>query len=70
MTSTNEQAMTAPGSQPVDKLRTGTMLVQSDPEVEVGPQMPPGTDGKPKVKAAGDWSPGAPSWTNAPSHSN
>lgn len=60
MTSSNEQAMTAPGSQPVDKLVD--RAVQSDPTIEVsGPELPPGEDGKPQPKTT--WSPpGEPSW--------
>lgn len=48
MVSSNEDAFTAPGSQPVDKLTDRD--VQSDPHVEVPPEMPPGTSGKPKAR--------------------
>lgn len=41
MTSSNEQAMTAPGSQPADPLPDRAH--QGDPTVEVGAPMPVGT---------------------------
>lgn len=66
MTSSNEQAMTAPGSQPVDKLVD--RAVQSDPNVETSKEIPVGSDGKPQPGKT--WSPGHPSWSNPPAHSN
>lgn len=63
MVSDNDEAMTAPGSQPVDKLTD--RAVQSDPVVEVGPPQPPGTDGKPQARGQ-NWSPpGPPRWKPA-----
>lgn len=68
MQCSNKQAMTAPGSQPVDRL--SDQLVQEDPTVEVGTQTKVGTDGKRQAKGE-NWSPpGAPAWTNPPAHSN
>jgi len=47
MTSSNAQAMTAPGSDPVDPLPD--RAEQGDPSVTVGKAIPPGTDGKPQA---------------------
>lgn len=44
MSSSNEQAMTAPGSEPVDPLPDREH--QGDPKLDIGPEMAVGTDGK------------------------
>jgi hypothetical protein len=68
MTSSNEKAMTAPGSPPVDPLPDRAK--QDDPTVDLGKQTRPGDDGKPQAKGE-DWSPpGPPKWGPAPAHSN
>jgi hypothetical protein len=65
--SSNELAMTAPGSQPVDILKDRE--TQVDPKIEPtnSTQIKPGTDGKPQP--GNDHLPSAPSWgkTTAPS---
>lgn len=69
----NEQAMTAPGSQPASPARsvTGEVIDHESPSIETsGPKIPPGTDGKRQARGE-DWSPpGPPSWTAPPAHSN
>lgn len=69
MVSSNEQAMTAPGSQPVDVLKDRD--VQSDPTIEMSnsAQIEPSTDGKPSARDSGSQLPGPPSWgkTTTPS---
>lgn len=60
MVSDNDEAMTAPGSQPVDKLTDRD--VQSDPTVEVGPAQAPGDDGKPQARTQSWAKPGEPKW--------
>ena len=57
--------MTAPGSQPVDKLTDRD--VQMDPTVEVGPAMKTGTSGKPQARDGKPWNPGVPRWTSTSS---
>jgi hypothetical protein len=68
MVSSNEEAMTAPGSQPVDVLKDRD--VQSDPAIEMSNDtaIRPGTDGKPKARGSKGHAPGAASWgkTTAP----
>lgn len=62
MTSSSENAMTAPGSDPVDPLPDRSE--QGDPAVKLGAEIPPGTDGKPKAgTAAPGYSP--PAWKRA-----
>jgi hypothetical protein len=63
MVSSNEGAFSAPGSQPVDKLKDRD--VQSDPHVELPAAAPPGTSGKPKARSQHGTPPGAPSWKPA-----
>jgi hypothetical protein len=60
MVSSNEEAMTAPGSQPVDVLTDRD--VQSDPAIEMSNSTPvkPGTDGNPQP--GNDHLPPAPAW--------
>jgi hypothetical protein len=51
--------MSAPGSQPVDPLPPAKD--QGDPELDYsGPQIPPGTSGKPKASTT--YSPPPPAW--------
>jgi hypothetical protein len=59
--SSNEVAMTAPGSDPVDPELPRKEL--SDPSVEVSATVPaPGTDGKPQAASQRWSSPPAPAW--------
>jgi hypothetical protein len=68
MMSSNEKAMAAPGSRPVDPLPDRDNQV--DPTVDVPKQTQPGDDGKTQAKGE-DWSPpGPPKWGFAPAHSN
>lgn len=55
-----DNAMTAPGSSPVDRELPEDQM--ADPAVEVGPAIPPGTDGKPRAGAGGHAAV-PPSWT-------
>lgn len=55
MTSSNRQAMTAPGSQPVDPLPP--TMDQDDPNLTMSPEIPVGTSGKPEP---GNGPPAAP----------
>jgi hypothetical protein len=50
MASSNEKAMTAPGSDPVDPLPDRAK--QGDPTVDIPESIPIGTSGKPKARAA------------------
>jgi len=60
MQATSSEAMTAPGSQPVDKLVD--RAVQMDPAVEMGKAIPVGTDGKPQARGQAWVRPGEPAW--------
>ncbi len=50
MQSSSRLAMTAPGSAPVDPVPDRSK--QGDPELEIGPETPPGTDGKPQPRTS------------------
>jgi hypothetical protein len=57
-----DNAMTAPGSSPVDRELPEAQM--ADPQVDVGPPVRTGTSGKPRAAAStADWRPGAPAWT-------
>jgi len=61
MTSSNETAMTAPGSQPVTPLPPAQD--QDTPSIEMSPQIPPGTSGKPQAsRQAGAPGQPRPAW--------
>lgn len=61
MTSDAKEAMTAPGSEPVDPLPDRDH--QGDPTVKLGAKTPPGTDGKPQASGqSGGPSYPEPSW--------
>jgi hypothetical protein len=61
MMSSNRQAMTAPGSQPVDPLPP--MQDQDDPNLTMSPEIATGTSGKPQASGqAGKHNPPRPSW--------
>jgi hypothetical protein len=47
--SKSSNAMTAPGSSPVDRELPEDQM--ADPQVEVGPGVKPGTDGRPRARA-------------------
>lgn len=58
----NEQAMTAPGSQPVNILLDRDVQVDPTMHATNSGDIPPGTDGKPQARGE-DWSPpGRPAW--------
>lgn len=59
MTSSNEEAMTAPGSEPVDPLPDREH--QSDPALDMGPRRPVSDDGKPQPQG---YAPAARQWKN------
>lgn len=67
--SSNEQAMTAPGSQPVDILKDRS--VQVDPRIEASNKAPiaPSDDGKPQARDEDGYAPARPAWgrTTVPS---
>lgn len=52
MVASNDGAFSAPGSQPVDKLKDRD--VQSDPHVEMPARKPPGTNGRPQASGQQD----------------
>jgi hypothetical protein len=57
-----DNAMTAPGSSPVDRELPEDQM--ADPTVETGPVRPVGSDGKPRASATtGDWRPGPVAWS-------
>lgn len=61
---TNAEAMTAPGSQPVDNLNDHVQQAHEDPTVEVSNSdkpLNPGDDGKPKARGEG-YTAHAPAW--------
>jgi hypothetical protein len=61
MQSSNREAMTAPGSEPVDPVPDRSE--QGDPHIDLAEAMPPGTDGKPEVTGQQrEYTPGTPSW--------
>jgi len=61
MTSSNETAMTAPGSQPVTPLPPAQD--QDTPNIEMSPRIPPSFTGKPDPTHGAAWNPGRPAWT-------
>jgi hypothetical protein len=64
MTSSPAQAMTAPGSEPVDPLPPTEEL--DNPNLEMTAPIPPGTSGKPQAsRQAGPWNPPRPAWKPA-----
>lgn len=71
VTTSNENAMTAPGDVPAaDHSSVKAVPIETPtPKIQQsGADIKPGTDGHPQP---GQWSPpGAPSWKNAPAHSN
>jgi hypothetical protein len=66
MRASNEDALTAPGSQPVDVMEDAGRYFTNDPTIEVSNDTPiePGTDGKPQASKSADGihNPGAPGW--------
>ena len=64
MLASNENAMTAPGSQPVDNLQDHQSQVLEDPSIEVSNKAPiaPGTDGKPQASGQASYSAPKPAW--------
>lgn len=61
MTSSSQDAMTAPGSEPVDPLPD--RAEQGDPAVRLPPPVPPGTSGKPQASGqAGPQAARHPAW--------
>jgi len=70
MRASSEEAMTAPGSQPVDVMESAGHYFSNDPTIEMtnDTQIKPGTDGKPKARGTAAPAPGAPDWgkTSAP----
>lgn len=60
MTSSARNAMTAPGSPPVDPVPDRTE--QSDPSVALGTPMPTGTSGKPQARGQSSYTPGPVAW--------
>ena len=60
MTSTSEQAMTAPGSPPVDPLPDRDH--QGDPSVKLGAEMATGTSGKPQASRETSYTPAPARW--------
>ena len=61
MTSSNRQAMTAPGTQPVTPLPPARD--QDSPDLTMTAEIPPGTSGKPQAsKQAGEPNPPHPAW--------
>jgi hypothetical protein len=61
MTSSPDNAMTAPGSQPVDPLPP--TADQDDPDIAMPRPIPVSWTGKPPPRASPGWHPPAPSWT-------
>jgi len=60
MTSSNREAMTAPGSPPVDPLIDRED--QGDPTVRLGSQMKTGTSGKPQASGQASYTPSPVRW--------
>ncbi len=60
MTSSNEEAMTAPGSPPVDPVQPAAD--QGDPTVKLGAPMKTGTDGKPQASSQASYNPSPVRW--------
>jgi len=60
MTASNRQAMTAPGSPPVDPLPPAAD--QGDPTVRLGSEMPVSTDGKPQASGQAPYTAGPVRW--------
>ena len=61
MTSSNRQAMSAPGTQPVTPLPPARD--QDSPDLTMTAEIPPGTSGKPQAsKQAGEPNPPHPAW--------
>jgi hypothetical protein len=60
MTSSNREAMTAPGSPPVDPVQPASD--QGDPTVKLGAQMPVGTSGKPQASGQTSFTPTPVRW--------
>ena len=63
MTSSASNAMTAPGSQPVNPLPPATD--QDDPDIAVPRPIPVSWTGKPPPRASPSWHPPAPRWAPA-----
>jgi hypothetical protein len=59
-TSSSREAMTAPGSPPVDPMPG--QAEQSDPTVKLGAQMPVATSGKPQASRQSSYTPGPVEW--------
>lgn len=68
MIASNAEAMTAPGSQPVDNLDDHLSEVHEDPAIEMSNSTPivPGTNGKPRARtdggSTGQYASGSPAW--------
>jgi hypothetical protein len=64
MQASNEEAMTAPGSVPVDIMQPAGSYFSNDPTVTPsdGTAITPGTDGKPPARGEGWVPPGKPAW--------
>jgi hypothetical protein len=60
MSSSNREAMTAPGSPPVDPVQPAAK--QGDPTVKLGAQMPAGTSGKPQASGQASYAPEPVKW--------
>lgn len=60
MQSSGRQAMTAPGSPPVDPVPDRTE--QGDPGISLGAEMPTGTDGKPQASGQASYTPAPVKW--------
>lgn len=64
MLASSEEAMTAPGSAPVDNLDDHLSEVHENPAVENSnaSPIPPATDGKPQASRQQGFTPGRPAW--------
>ena len=63
MLAENDQAMTAPGSEPVDNLQNHLSQVKEEPQMKAsGPVIPPATSGKPQASEEKWTPPGEPAW--------
>jgi hypothetical protein len=60
MTSSNELAMTAPGSDPVDPVEPAAD--QGDPTIPLGAPMKTGTSGKPQASRQASYTPSPARW--------
>jgi hypothetical protein len=65
MRASNEEAMTAPGSQPVDVMHPAGDYFGNDPAITATNKgaIPPGTDGKPQASSQRWTGPGTAAWS-------